>query len=175
MEDVKTVVNDIIKTRTQHSASRKDEVKVMQAMMNDKSFKVSVYDKPSEVAYYCPAEDLREALANQIHNTTKISLLEAHNLADSYEFTKSDATTQVSVSKEFINTYMYTGRKLPLGCRKTSNVSLIQKQIEECDRTYPKKTGVNDDGTDRYERAVTHVPAHDSIKVISSCPSHIKK
>jgi len=175
MEDVRNIVKEIAAIRTQQSASRKDEVKVMQAMMNDKTFKVAIYDRTdNDPEYYCPALDLRESLANQIHKTTKISQSEAQNLASEYEYTKADASTQVSVSKEFINIYMDTGRKLPLGCRDNSNVSLVQKKIEECERTYPRKTGVNDDGSDRYERAVTHVPAHNSIKIISSCPSHLK-
>ena len=174
MENVKALVEEIANTRTQQSASRKDEVRVMQAMLNDKDFKVAVYDNPAEVEYYCPASDAREALGNQIHRTTKMALPEAMALADAYEFTKSDATTHVGIAKEFVNTYMGTGRKLPLGCREDSNVSLVQKRIEECNRTYPKKTGVNDDGTDRYEKATTHVPAHNSIRVISTCPSHVK-
>lgn len=174
MEDVKALVHEIATTRTQQSASRKDEVRVMLAMMNDRDFKVATYDKPGEPEYYCPAEDLRGALANQIHKTTKMSLPEATSLANEYEYVKSDAVTQVAVSKEFINTYMDTGRKLPLGCRESSNVHLVQKKVEECERTYPKKVGVNADGSDRYEKATTHVPAHNSIRVISTCPSHVK-
>ena len=174
MENVRALVHEIATTRTQQSASRKDEIRVMQAMMNDKDFKVATYDMPGDPKFYCPAQDLRDALANQIHRTTKMSLQEATALAGEYEFTKSDATTQVSVAKEFVNTYMNTGRKLPLGIREDSNVSLVQKRIEECERTYPKKVGINDDGSDRYEKATTHVPAHNSIKVISSCPIHAK-
>lgn len=174
MENVKALVHEIATTRTQQSASRKDEIRVMQAMMNDKDFSVATYDLPGEPKFYCPAQDLRESLAGQIHRTTKMSQSEAKALADEYEFTKSDATTQVNVAKEFINTYLDTGRKIALGVREESNVSLVQKRIEECERTYPKKVGVNEDGTDRYEKATTHVPAHNSIKVISSCPEHIK-
>ena len=170
MQTVIDVVKEIANTRTQQSASRKDEVAVMQAMMNDKTFKVTVLDKPSEPEYFCPAEDLRKCLTEQIHRTTKMSTSEAAALADEYEYTRQDATTQVAVSKEFVNVYMDTGRKLPLGCREHSNVSLVQKKIEACQRTYPKKVGINEDGTDRYERAVTNVPAHNSIKVMSSCP-----
>lgn len=174
MEDVKALVHEIATTRTQQSASRKDEIRVMQAMINDKNFKVATYDKPGEAEYYCPAADLRDALTNQIHKTTKMPLQEAAALADEYEFSRGDATTQVAVAKEFINTYMDTGRKLPLGCRDESNVHLVQKRVEECERTYPKKVGVNEDGSDRYEKATTHVPAHNSIRVISTCPMHAK-
>lgn len=172
MQSVRALVETIATTRTQQSASKKDEVAVMQAMMNDKEFKVAVYDKPGEPEYYCPAMDLRDALGNQIHKTTKMPLQEAAALANEYEFTRSDAVTQVDVSKEFINTYMDTGRKLPLGCRENSNVSIVQKKIEACQRTYPKKVGINDDGSDRYERATTEVPPHNSIKVISTCPTY---
>lgn len=175
MQSVVDLVHEIANTRTQQSASRRDEVAVMQAMMNDMEFKVTVLDKPAEPEYYCPAEDLRRALADQIHKTTKMPASEATALANDYEYSKSDATTQVAVSKEFVNVYMDTGRKLPLGCREHSNVSLVQKKIEACQRTYPKKVGINDDGTDRYERAVTDVPAHNSIKVMSSCPPTAQK
>lgn len=174
MQTVLELVQEISNTRTQQSASRKDEVAVMQAMMNDKTFKVTMLDRPSEPEYFCPAEDLRKCLASQIHQTTKMPTSEAAALAEEYEYTRADATTQVSVSKEFVNVYMDTGRKLPLGCREHSNVSLVQKKIEACQRTYPKKVGINEDGTDRYERAVTNVPAHNSIKVMSSCPPSLR-
>jgi hypothetical protein len=33
------------------------------------------------------------------------------------------------------------------------------------------KTGVNDDGTPRYEKAETIIPAHEGLKVSSPCPN----
>lgn len=174
MKTVNEIVNEIKTTRTQQSASGKDEIAVMRGMLNDTEYKVDLYDNSGKVGVYCPSEDVRGMLANQIHKAAKITAEESAQLANEYEFSRSDAETHVRVAKEFVNTYVETGRKLPLGIRENSNVSLLQKINEAAERTYPKKVGVNADGTDRYEKATTKVPAHNSIRVISTCPSHIK-
>lgn len=175
MKSVQEIVQEIQSTRTQQSASSKDEVAVMRGMLNDTGFKVDVYSAGGVTGTYCPSEDVRGMLAGQIHRTTKIPSQEAANLAAEYEFSRGDAETQVRLSKEFVNTYMGTGRKLPLGSREQSDVSLLQKPIAACDRTYPKKVGINEDGSDRYEKASTHVPAFNGIRAINNCPAHIKK
>lgn len=174
-DSVKSIIDEIQKTRSQSSASQKDEIRVAKAMMNDRDFKVDVYGKTGVESQYCPAEALRVSLADQIHKIAKISTEEAKILANEYDYTKNDAVTQVEFAKEFVNVYMDTGRKLPLGVREASDVSLIQREIKEGERSYPCKVGVNEDGTDRYGKATTVVPAHKSIRVMSTCPAHIKK
>lgn len=174
MKTVNELIKEIQTTRTQQSASGKDEVVVMRGMLNDTGYVVDIYGQQGKSGSYCPSEDARGMLANQIHKAAKVPTQEAVQLADVYEFTRGDAETHVRVAKEFVNTYMGTGRKLPLGSREESDVSLLQKNIPACERTYPKKTGVNADGTDRYEKATTQVPAHSSIRVISNCPAHKK-
>ena len=173
MSTVSNIVQQIQTTRTQQSASAKDEVSVMRSMLNDTSNKVDVNGSNGVVGSYCPSEEVRSMVAEQIHKTTKMPLQESTKLANEYEFGRHDAEVHVGVAKEFVNTYMETGRKLPLGARATSDVSLVRKEIPACERTYPKKVGINDDGTDRYEKATTPVPAHNSIRVISSCPNHL--
>lgn len=174
MKTVNEIVSEIQATRTQQSASGKDEIAVMRGMLNDIGYEVDIYNQQGKAGTYCPSKDARGMLANQLHKAAKVPTQEAGELAVAYEFSRSDAETHVRVAKEFVNTYIGTGRKLPLGCREESDVSLLQKNIPACERTYPKKTGVNADGTDRYEKATTHVPAHSSIRVISACPSHKK-
>ena len=44
MENVKEVIDDIKNNLTQRSSSRKDEVSVMKAMLNDPEYTVDVYD-----------------------------------------------------------------------------------------------------------------------------------
>lgn len=175
IDSVREVIREIQKTRSQSSASQKDEIKVAKAMMNDREFKVDVYGKAGVEEQYCPAESLRASLADQLHRIVKVPAEEAKVLANEFEYSKNDAATQVQFSKEFVNTYMDTGRKLPLGVREFSDVSLIQREIKEGERSYPCKVGVNEDGTDRYGKATTIVPAHKSIRVISTCPAHIKQ
>lgn len=172
---VRELIAQINETRTQSSASAKNEVDVARAMLNDRSYVVDVYGKSGVIGQYCPSEDARGMVKNILRATTKISSKEATELADTYEFTRGDAQTQVNFSKEFINTYMQTGRKLPLGGREKSNVSLLRKVKEEKENSYPRKVGVNEDGTDKYESVSTGViPEHESIKVMGGCPSWIK-
>jgi hypothetical protein len=80
----------------------------------------------------------------------------------------------VNVSKEFVNTYIATGRKLPFGGREKSNIALSGKEVAETIKTYPKKVGVNEDGTGRYESGERRVPSHFTVKAHGSCPDWVK-
>ena len=174
MEKVKEIIAEIKSNLSQTASSAKDEVKVMKAMLNDKEYKVDIYGKNGKEGEYCPAEDARKMMSSIISASAKIPAAEAEKLMDSYEFKKSDAVSMIGISKEFTNTFLQTGRKLPLGAREKSNVSLSLKVVEAASRTYPKKVGVNADGTDRYEKAETKVKAHESVKVHAPCPSWVK-
>lgn len=174
MEKVKELIQEIRTNLSQTSSSQKDEVKVMRAMLNDKEYQVEVYGKEGLKETYCPAQDVRQMMASVMSSTTKVPVQEAESLMDSYEFKKNDASTMINVSKEFTNTFLQTGRKLPLGGREMSNVSLSLKEVEATTRTYPKKVGVNTDGSGRYEKAETNVNAHQSVKVHAPCPSWVK-
>lgn len=176
MESVIDLVNEIDKTRTQTSASNKDEVRVMKAMLNDSTFKVDVYGRDGIEGSYSPYEESRMMIGNIIRDTTKITRKEAMELANEYEFGKQEATIMVGISKEFTNTYLETGRKLPFGGRATSNISISKKTKEAKIGGYPKKVGVNSDGTDKIiEDTESVIPSHGSIRVYSNCPSWLKK
>lgn len=156
-ETVKELIEEINKTRTQTSASAKDETRVMRAMLNDPTYKVDVYGKTGIEGQYCPYEESRTMIANIIKSTTKINAKEAEDLANAYEFGKQESTIMVGLSKEFVNTYIETGRKLPLGGREHSNISIAKK-------VKPEKA--SDSGK------VT--PSHNGLKVYSGCPSWLK-
>lgn len=128
--NVMDLVKNIDETRTQTGANAKDENRVMQAMLNDPSFKVDVWNKNGVTGQYCPYDDARSLVANIIKDTTKISSNEATALAGNYIFGKQEASTFINISKEFVNTYMETGRKLPLGGRESSNISIARKTKE---------------------------------------------
>lgn len=174
--EVKVIIDEIKKGLSQQSSSLKDEERVMQAMLNDKTYKVGVYNSTGKVDEYCPSEDARKMSASIIQSTTKMTGAEAEALADAHVFTKAEAKSMVNISKEFVNTYVQTGRKLPLGGRETSNVKLVLKHEEKKEKRYPKKVGVNEDGSARYDQnATTVIPAHDTIRSQGSCPSWLKK
>lgn len=175
MNTVKDIIKEIDESRKSKTSScMKDEVKVMEAMLNDNSFIVDIYSKTGVVGQYCPAEDAHNMISNIIKNTTKISAKEAEELSKDYVFTKQDAATFVNLSKEFINTYMETGRKLPLGGRKDSNISIAKKVKEERTSNFPVKIKNNEDGINSYETINKTIPSHGSLKVYSPCPSWIK-
>lgn len=173
-QSVTELVNEINQGRSQTSSSAKDEVRVMKAMLNDKGFEVNVYDKTGVVGTYCPAKDARSMIANVISATAKIPSAEAEQLAENYEFKRSDANSFIGISKEFVNTFIQTGRKLPLGGRETSNISLSVKHVAETTKPYPVKVGINEDGTARFTKGQAPIKAHDSIKVFAPCPPWVK-
>ena len=174
MANVNELVNEIKSGLSQVSSSNKDEVRVMQAMLNDKTYEVGVYGNSGLKETYNPANDFRGMVSSIIANTTKISKEEAATVVDSYTVTKSDASSMVNVSKEFVNTYLATGRKLPFGGREKSNIAISGKEMKETVKTYPKKVGVNEDGTGRYELGERKVPSHMSAKIYGSCPDWVK-
>lgn len=164
-ENAKQVIADVTANVSQRSASRKDEITVMKAMMNDSDFSVDVYEKDGKVGEYYPAREIRKMVANVMASTTRIPNKEAAELVDSYEFTKSDAAALVGASKEFVNTYLHTGRKLPLGGRETSNIELMWKEVAKRTAGIPSKDG---------SRAETIIPAHGGIKASCPCPKWVK-
>lgn len=165
---VQVLVNTIKSELKQKSASAKDEVAVMQAMLNDKEFKVDVYDKSGKVGEYSPREDAVKMIGSVINSATKVSKEEAAALANEHTFSKAESASMINIGKEFINTYAQTGRKINLGGRATSNVSLIQKEVEAGTCRYPSKQA---DGTT--VTATKAVPAYTSMKVKASCPSWV--
>lgn len=174
-QTVRELVKSIDENRSQSSASAKDELTVMRAMLNDPTYKVDVYGRSGIEGQYCPHDEAVALATNILKGAANISGSEAAELAKGYEFGKQDATIMVGLSKEFINTYLETGRKLPLGGRETSNISIQRKIKEETISSFPVKVGVNGDGTDRYEHTMGKViPAHGSLKVSSPAPSWLK-
>lgn len=160
MSAVETLLKEINSNLNRVSASAKDEVEVMRAMMNDMEYKVTTYPSKEQ---YCPSEDIRKMCVNVISSTANITKKEATDLVNNYEFTKSDATSMVNFSKEYVTTYMKTGRKLPLGGREDSNVSLQRKEIKAREINVPNASGNKD-------KKVAN-PAYVGIKASNKLPS----
>jgi DNA-binding transcriptional regulator YiaG len=170
----KELLNEIRTNLKQKNASQKDEVRVMQAMLNDDSYKVAIYDKTGEIGTYCPAEDFKSMTTSIIASAAKVTKEEARSLSENHEVSKSEAASMVGISKEFINTYLETGRKLPLGGREETNFALSRKLVPEKIKPCPRKVGVKDTGEDIYETPNKTIPEHIGLKAYSSCPDWIK-
>src|SRR5574344_1869329 len=168
METVQSIIKKISDTHTQVSSSQKDEIKVMKALINDKSYVVDVYGKNGVEGTLCPAQEARDLASSVIATTTKISSAEASALADNYEFRNAEAVNMINISKEFINTYLQTGRKLPLGGRAKSDIAIAKKEVAGGVKNYPKKVGVDENGKAVIEIKQTEpIPAYESIKVFA--------
>ena len=171
---VTDLIKEINENLKQKNSSRKDEVTVMQAMLNDRDYSVGIYDKTGEIDRYCPAADFDSVKASIISSAAKISKEEAKALAESHEVTKQEASSMVNLSKQFMLTYMETGRKLPLGGRKDTNFAIALKDVPERTKPCPKKVGVKEDGSSIYETPNKVIPAHVGLKAYGSCPEWVK-
>ena len=167
-ERVVDLVKDIRTNLKQKSASQKDEVRVMKAMLNDKDFRVGEYTKDGKIGEYSPYEDSRKMVTTILSSAGKLPTAEAKEIANKYEFSKSEATTMINISKEFVNTYVHTGRKLPLGGREDMNVAVQLKEVPESVKQFPKG------GIGSSERGQVTIPAHNTLKVAGPCPSYLK-
>ena len=171
---VESLIKEIKDGLTQKNSSQKDEIRVMQAMLNDTSFKVDVYDNNGKNGEYCPAEDFRGMVSSIVSSTAKITRDEAKVLTENYEASKNDAGTMVNISKEYINTYMHTGRKLPLGGRADTNFFLSARDVPEKTKPCPKKVGFDENGKAIYATPNKTIPAHMGLKAYSSCPKWLQ-
>lgn len=161
---VEQLINEIQQSHQQKSSSIKDEILVMQSMLNDTSYEVDVYSRAGKVGTYNPAKDFRKMQNNIIASVLNISKKETEYLTNNYEVTTSDAATMVNISKEFVNTYLETGRKLPFGGREKSQYAITLKEIPETEKVYQIKT---DNG---YEKSKKVIPEHKGLSAQSSCP-----
>ena len=164
-ENAKKTIAQVAENVTQKSSSRKDEITVMKAMMNDPDFSIDIYDKTGKCGEYYPSREVRKMVSKVLSETARIPSREASELVDNYEFTKADASAMVNLSKEFINTYLKnTGRKMSLGGRATSDIELMWKEIADRTVEIPSKDG---------SRIRTFIPAHSGIKTMCPCPEWV--
>lgn len=165
---VKDMLSTIKKDLNQASASAKDEVAVMMAMMNDKTFTVDELNNAGQVvSSYCPAEVAQELASSIIKGATKVSNAEAEELAKNHQFGKKEATAMVKMSKEFVNVYLDTGRKIKFGNRDGKSLVLSQKEEKASTCTFPKRVGYGDDGKPIYQVSTAEIPAYKKVKAES--------
>lgn len=173
MENVKELVQEIKAKKTQRGASLKDEVSVMKAMLNDKEYKVTTYDLHGPSGEVCPSAEARGLASSILSTGAGITTAEANEISENYEFKKAEAEKMITIGKEFINTYLPTGRKISFGGREKSNISIMEKEVPESRTKFPKKS-INSNGETVYEHPETVVPAHRSIKSSGPCPAWLK-
>ena len=169
-QDLKATIQEIKANVKQHSASIKDEVSVMQAMMNDRNYEVEIFKKNGNNTTFAPGREFRGMVTDVMASAAKINKEEAAGLVEDYEFKRTHAETMVELNKEFIYAYTSTGRKYKLGGREDANVSLVRKDYEPGMRRYPTKIGENPDGSAIMGAGEVWVDGYSGIKASSPCP-----
>lgn len=177
MDNVRDLINEIKGNVSQVSANGKDELNFMRTMLNDPSYEVEVYNSKEVIGTFNPCKAARETLAIGISSATKISQEEAGALVEDHVFGKKEAQNYIGISKQFILGYGETGRKINLGTRANSDISISMREEPAKACTYPKKVGIDDNGKDIYENVSSDkmIPAHMKLSASSPCPSHLKK
>ena len=166
---VEELLKDIRVNLTQHSASAKDEIRVMTEMLNDPTYKVAEYSNKGKIGEYCPYEDARKLVSSIVASGAKVPVAEAKKIAADYEFSKSEAASMIGISKEFVNTYVKTTRKLPLGGREKMSASLSLKEVAAQKKKLPNNgLAANSKGGEII------IPAHEAIRSSSSCPNYLR-
>ena len=169
------MIKDIKTNLSQQNSSRKDEVRVMQAMLSDDSYEVGIYNKEGQESSYNPASDFKAMCASVMSRAAKITNAEATELMKDFVPNKTEAGIMVDLSKEFVNTYLQTTRKMHLGGREKMNVSMTMIDVPKSEKSFPRKIGIDDNGNNVYAKTPVTIPAHQTVKVTASCPDWLKK
>ena len=174
-QNVKDTISEIKANVKQHSASIKDEVSVMQALMNDRDYEVEVFKKNGNNTTFAPGREFRGMISDVMSSAAKINKDEAAQLINDYDFKRSQAETMVDMTKEYIYAYTSTGRKFKLGGRADANVSLVRKDYEPGMRRYPTKIGEDANGNAIMGVGEVWVDSYSGIKASSPCPPWVGK
>lgn len=167
--ELEGIVSEIKSTAKQISINRIDEVRVMKSMLNDKAFKISIYDRNEGfIGEKCPAEEASQFIANIIQGATGLDSKDSKHLADNYEFTKKDAVFMVNNAKDFMEVYMRTGRKLNIIQNAAGEASIFAKEVPATTKKIPARPGSP-------ETKEINTPAYTKIVSISKSPKYTTK
>lgn len=141
MSEMKNMITEIKKQVSDISINKADEVRVMKCMLNDPEYTVGVYEKKAGyVGERCPYKEARTFVKNMIMGATGLDGADSQHLADNYEFQKRDAVFLLDNMKDFVQTYMNTGRKLNIMQTGATEADIFTKAIPATEKSVPDKT-----------------------------------
>ena len=142
IEEIKKV------TETQTSINKADELRVMTTMLNDPEFSVGVYDKKiGYIGQRSPHDEAVKFVGDVIQRATGLDKKDSQHLASELEFTKRDANFLIGNMKDFLATYVSTGRKINIMQTGSTEANLFTKEIGSSTKTIPNKDNPNDTKT----------------------------
>lgn len=166
--ELDSMINEIKHNAKQISINKVDEVKVMKSMLNDKNFKIAIYDnKEGYIGDKCPAEEATQFVAGIIQNATGLDSKDSKHLAEGYEFTKKDAVFMVNNAKDFMEVYLKTGRKINIIQNGATECSIYAKDIPAGTKNMPARPGSP-------ELKQVSIPAYTKIVSISKAPKYVR-
>jgi hypothetical protein len=139
--DMMSLLEDIKEASKKHtSINRLDEVNVMRGMINDPGFSVAVYDKKNGyIGQRCPREEAVGFVKNIIAGATGLDARDSLHLAEHYQFTKRDAVFLLDNMRDFLTTYLDTGRKINILQSETGEAAVYLKQVDKKTKIIPDK------------------------------------
>lgn len=153
-------------TYTQTSINKADELRVMTTMLNDPEFSVGVYDKKAGyIGQRCPHDEAVKFVGDVIQRATGLEKKDANHLASGLEFTKRDSSFLINNMKDFLATYMDTGRKMNIMQTESTEANIYSKKMKASTKTIPNKDNPKE------VRTITTSPY---IKLVSQsrCPKY---
>ena len=127
-------------TARQKSQNKGDEVAVAQALLNDPDFKVGIYDKNKGlIGTRNVHEEAVSFIASVSSEITGLDRKTSEELASKYTFTKKDANFIINTTRDFIQTYLNTGRKFNLVQSENSEANIFLKPTPPKEKLVPTK------------------------------------
>lgn len=153
-------------TMKQKSQNKTDEITVAQTLLNDPDFKIGVYDKNKGlIGTRNVHEEAVQFVANVSSEITGLDKKTAEDLASKYTFTKRDAQFVLNTSRDFIQTYLQTGRKFNLVQSADSEANILLKPAPAREKIVPTKDGTK----------LVSTCAFNKVSCKSGCPKYNTK
>ena len=151
------------KTKNQIAINKADEVRVMRTMLNDPEFTIGVYERNTGyVGDRSPYHESREFVKHVIMGATGLDGQDSEHLANNYEFQKRDAIFLIDNARDFVQTYLSTGRKFTLMQSGATEADIFTKVVPSGTKQVPDKSNP---GTTKETYTSTY------IKLVSKCKS----
>lgn len=132
------LVQSIVEKTSQTAVNKSDEVEVMQSMLNDREFNIAIFDRnKGYVGSRSPRNEALQLAIDTLSGVTGMSENEAASLTQNYSFTKKDAQHFINIGKDFIGTYLQTGRKTTIISEPRIEATVSLKHVEAHDKKVP--------------------------------------
>lgn len=163
VSDLMTEIKQV--TAHQKAQSITDQIKVQRAMLNDPTYKVSIFDKRNgKVGERCPREEAVRFLSDKVSDITGLDKKSTEDLTKDYEFSKKDAIFFLNMNQDFNSTYLTTGRKLNIMQTEDCEASVFLKATPSKQKIIPSKNG---------SRLVT-IPSYNKLVSKSRVPKYLE-